>query len=185
MKQQLKRLTAISLSIFLLLSMITVFSNSQSYGATQYVTLDGNPYTLNGAVTVYKDSGCNTPWTFTSSSGTSMTAILGKNTYMAYKKSVGTYCYEVEFGDLKGYVLQSKTKLSSLPSSAVNLSNRKKVTVGVWGNLYVPYKTKVVYTNQSQGKVAWANYCNDPLDSDSVDAWVYSPYAFAYFKALS
>ena len=185
MKQQLKKLTAISLSIFLLLSMITVFSNSKSYGATQYVTLDGNPGALNGGITIYKDAGCNTPWTYTDSSGVVYTAIMGKSIYMPYVNTVGSYSYQIEFGDLKGYVKKLKTKVTSLPSNATKLSNRKKVVVGVWGKNYVPYRSYVVYKNEGIGQIEWASYCNDPNDFGNRDAWVIFPYAHAYLKPLT
>ena len=181
MKLRMKQVVTVILSLILMLSIAFLSANEQSFAATKYVTLDGNmPSTLNGGITVYKDSGCNTPWKYNST----YTSIMSKNVYMEYIRSISSYCYEVKFGNSKGYVLQSKTKLTSLPSKATKLSNRKKVTVGVHNKLYVPFNTYVVYTDASTGKVAWANYCNSAVSSTDPDKWVYSPYAFAYLSAI-
>ncbi|MDY3240546.1 MAG: hypothetical protein SOW80_10530 [Anaerovoracaceae bacterium] len=172
--------------IFVLLLVMFVISTKSASATTQYVTLDGSPGTLFGGTTLYKNAACTIPYTYTDSSGVKYTGILGKNLYMAHQETIGTSVYKVQYGTDSAYVQQNKTKLvSSLPSSAVKLVNRKQITIGVHYAYYTPWQTYVVYENQSTGKVAWAMYCNDTFDSTSVDAWIYPPYSYAYLNPMS
>lgn len=180
-----KKVVSILCIMTVLLGMIA-FLPDNAFGATQYVTLDGGSGSYHGGVVLYKNASMTTPYKYTDSNGNQYTGILGKNLYMVYKGTSGTTAYKVQYGNDTAYVERSKTKIvSTLPSSAVQLSSRRQIVVGVHTQFYTPRYTYVVYSNQSTGKVEWEMYCNDLINAGDLDYWVTPPYSYAYLRTMS